>query len=317
MRIVRKVFSQLLLWFITFTLLVILMLLPRDVEYESGEAGNFIDAHYVYSIDKHAQHIKEFFNYISHTPGLGDYRDNITNLEHITKNIKKSLWVIIPALIIAMLAGIAKGIFDYWSKDKKVKFIGKGSTWLFLSVPDLFIIIILQLSILALHESGWIPHISIYGSDSIDNFIICILFLSIYPFFYVANITYTCIKEEEGNDYIRTAKSKGISSFNILYKHILKNSLPSILSHTNTIILYVLSNLFIVERLTDFRGAAYYFWDSIPSTAGFAVGQKFVFFPVDTVGFIFYFTLIIFFANTISNIVKVMVSPTRKAGANT
>lgn len=160
---------------------------------------------------------------------------------------------------------------------------------------------------------GWIPHIKIYGSDSIDNYLICILFLSIYPFFYVANITYTSFKEEESNDYIRTAKSKGIHTFKILYIHILKNCMPTILSHTNTVILYILSNLFIVERLTDFRGAAFYFWESVRYSPMFAVGQQFAFFPVDTIGFIFYFTIIIFFANTISNIVTGWTSPNRKA----
>lgn len=314
MIIFRKLLSHLLIWLITFFLLVVLMLLPRDVDYNLGEAGNLIDAHYVYSFDKHVTLIKDFYHYVTHTPGLGIYRDNITNFEHITKSIKKSMIVIIPALIISLFAGIAKGIFDYWTKDRKINFIGKGTTWLFLSIPDLFIIIVIQLGILALHEAGWIPHISIYGSDSIDNYLICILFLSIYPFYYVANITYTSIKEEEGNDYIRTAKSKGISSFTILYKHILKNSLPTILSHTNTITLYVLSNLFIVERLTDFKGAAYYFWSSISYTPVFSAGQQFTFMPVDTVGFIFYFTLIIFFANTISNILKSVVTPTRKVG---
>ncbi|GIN37376.1 MULTISPECIES: ABC transporter permease subunit [Heyndrickxia] len=313
MNIVKKILSQAILWLITFSLLVVFMLLPRDVEYESGEAGNFIDAHYVYKIDSHIKQIKEFYHYITHNPGLGKYRDNITNIEHITDKVLKSMWIIIPALFLSLIVGIAKGIFDYWSKDKKASIIGKGSTWLFLSIPDLFIIISLQLSIIALYEMGWIPHIKIYGSDSIDNYIICILFLSIYPFFYVANITYTSFKEEESNDYIRTAKSKGIHTFKILYIHILKNCMPTILSHTNTVILYILSNLFIVERLTDFRGAAFYFWESVRYSPMFAVGQQFAFFPVDTIGFIFYFTIIIFFANTISNIVTGWTSPNRKA----
>ena len=91
-------------------------------KYESGEAGNFIDANYVYSIDSHIKQIKEFYHYITHNPGLGKYRDNITNLEHITDKVLKSLWIIIPALFLSLLAGIAKGIFDYWSKDKKAQY---------------------------------------------------------------------------------------------------------------------------------------------------------------------------------------------------
>ena len=316
MKIIKKIFSQLILLIITLLILFALLLLPKDVKIERAEDGNYKSAEYIYSFNKHFEEMKGFIKYIATTPNLGMYSYDVTNAELIIQKMKKSLWVIIPALLIAFFGGIAKGIFDYWTKDKKRRLIGKGSTWLFLSVPDLFVIIIIQLSIMALHEWGLTPHISVYGYDSIDNYIICSLFLLIYPFFYVANITYIGIKEEEGNDYIRTAKAKGLHSFKILYTHILKNSVPTILSQTNTVTLYVLSNLLIIEKLTDFRGAAYYFYQSIGRGNFYLPGQEAITYPVSSVGFIFCFTIIIFIANTISNICKTIITPSRKDGVS-
>ncbi|MEK5174542.1 ABC transporter permease subunit [Heyndrickxia sp. FSL W8-0496] len=312
MKIIKKILSQLILLIITLLILFAIILLPKEANIERTKDGEFKKAEYIYSFDKHFEEMKGFIKYIATTPNLGMYSYDVTNAELIIQKMKKSLCVIIPALLIAFFGGIAKGIFDYWTKDKKRRLIGKGSTWLFLSVPDLFVIISIQLTIMALHEWGLTPHISVYGYDSIDIYIICSIFLLIYPLFYVANVTYLSIQDEEGNDYIRTAKAKGLHSFKILYTHVLKNSIPNILSQTNTITLYVLSNLLIIEKLTDFRGTAYYFYESIGRENFYLSGQEAFSYPVSSVGFVFCFTIIIFIANTISNICKTLVTPVSK-----
>ncbi|MFH5780553.1 hypothetical protein [Heyndrickxia oleronia] len=195
MNIIKKILSQLILLIITLLILFAIILLPKEASIERTKDGDFNKAEYIYSFDKHVEDMKGFIKYIATTPNLGMYSYDVTNTELIIQKIKKSLCVIIPALLIAFFGGIAKGIFDYWTKDKKRRLIGKGSTWLFLSVPDLFVIISILLTIMALHEWGLTPHISVYGYDSIDIYIICSIFLLIYPLFYVANVTYLSIQD--------------------------------------------------------------------------------------------------------------------------
>lgn len=314
MSVINTILKQLLLFILTSMFFIFIIFMPRDVEYEVGQGGMFLGAEYNYSFDKHMENIKGFFTYITESEELGEIRAGEPLMVTVFKTIKKSMLIVFPALIIAFFLGIAKGIYDFKSERKKTQFLGKGSTWFFLSVPDLFLIIFIQLSLMVLYDHGLFFHVDLYGSDTIDNFIVCTLFLAIYPLFYIANITYLSLKDEDGMDYIRTAKAKGTKELRILYVHVLKNCWGRILTHTNTITLYVLSNLFIVEKLTNFRGAGFEFFQSIAPSTQFFVGMDFGISYVAAFAYATFFTLVIFISNLISKLFKVYLSPTGVEG---
>lgn len=312
MKIFSKIITQIFLWIFTVFVLISLLVLPRQIDFKTGEGNTFEDARFSYSLSNHYHHLKDFILFVKDHPDLGPYDFYSSTLEHVTMKMKKSLIIIMPALLLGYFGGILKGIYDFWSQDKKGKLLGKSFTWLFLSIPDLFVIISIQLSIIALYSAGIIPKIHLFSADTLDRYIMCILFLAIYPFFYVANITYTSLQGEEGKDYIRTAKAKGTKSLKILYVHVLKNSWPMILSQSNTVILYILSNLFIVEKLSGFQGAGYYFFIAVATPPNFTLGSNFYIQPTEAFAYIIFFTFLIFLSNTISNICRSIVTPYRK-----
>jgi len=165
-------------------------------------------------------------------------------------------------------------------------------------------IVLIQIGLLTLMSKGWLFHIDLFGYEKLENVIMNILFLTIYPTIYISNITYQALSSEEGADYIRTARSKGISKIVILYKHILKNSVPRVLSHFNTMILYILSNLFLIEVFTQYKGAAYYMYETLGSSTSFFVGTVFSAEVISLIGFVFLFTIIMLIANMITSISK-------------
>ncbi|OCA88197.1 hypothetical protein A8F94_10340 [Bacillus sp. FJAT-27225] len=308
MNIVNLVLRQGALWVVATILFLTLLFLPRTAVYTEGRAGSYEGARYEYSFKEHVQQFKGFFTYIKENKGLGDVMDGYSMTTNIVRTFNKSMKIALPALVIGLFVGVAKGIFDYRSRNRKARFLGEPTTRVFLSIPDLFLIIMTQIAIMTAYEWGVMPYMRVFG-DSMSVIILNIIFLSIYPVFYIANITYSSIRDEQGRDYIVTAFSKGTPPIQVLYRHVLKNCYPKILSHTNTITLYTLSNLFIVEYLTNYRGAAFFFLETVASPDVFAVGQPNSINVFGAAGYIILFTGVIFLSKLATGVGKNMVSP--------
>lgn len=306
----KKAIEQFVLWIVCVFLFIGILFLPSKTDFEVGQGGQFKSASYDYELNTHIKNITGFFTFLIENPDLGEFVPGQSNAERIGGKAWKSLLLIVPTLILAYILGISKGIFDFRMQRKKLNFLGNGTTWLFISMPDLFFIIITQIGLMYLYEKGLFFHVTLYGSEKLETYVVGILFLLIYPVFYLANITNVSLQEQQGNDYIRTAQSKGTSGMKILFIHILKNSFPRILAHSNTITLYVLSNLFIVEKLMNFQGAADGLYDAVLRGTGFKIGLEIMVDGVSAVGYTIFFASIILVSNLVTQIFRSLVTPT-------
>ena len=295
-------------WLFSFAILLLLLLVPMDTVFEEGRGGAFMGAAYDYQIQNHAANIKAFFTYLYETGGLGTDEAGRPIMEQVTSVFFRSMLIFMPAIVIGFFIGIAKGIFDYNVRKTKARLIGQPATIAFLSVPDIAIIIFIQLAVLLLQSYGLVE-IDLFGHDKIDNVLMNILYLSIYPVMFIANITFKTLETEQGLDYIRTARSKGTGELKILYRHMLKNGLPKIMAYSNTMVLYTLSNLFIVEVFTEYRGAAFYMYHSLGSSTTFYVGALVSPNIISQIGYIFLFTVVILAFNIVSGIARSAISP--------
>lgn len=277
--------------------------MPRDVEYKATSSGVFEDAEYVYSFKKHIQAFKDFFVYVKKNPSLGQYSQQQTVAEILMESLQKSFIVIIPALILGFIFGVLKGIFDYrWSLGR-MNILGKGSTWFFLSIPDFFIVISIQLGLMYLYDKGLFFYVDVFGSEKPDNLILAVIFLMIYPLFYVAKVVSTCFEAEERKDYIRTAKSKGTPYKRILYKHVLWNCWGTIMTNLSTISLFILSNLFIIEKFMGYKGAGNYFFNAVsPGSMVYVGADRALGLPYLAVALTLSFTFFILCIHIISHI---------------
>jgi oligopeptide transport system permease protein len=284
---------------------------PRDVTYETKKGNVFEDAQYHYSWKKHKDSFNHFFSTIKENKSLGDYSPHYSNRELLSRTIKKSLYIVIPALLISFIFGVLKGIVDYCLSNNKIWSIPThGTTWLFLSIPDFFVVIVIQILLMYLYNIGLLPHITLFGSENFENVILCIIYLSIYPLYYTARVTYSSLEEEEGKDYILTAYSKGLSFKKVVYIHMTRNAIIKVLQHLNTVSLFVLSNLFIIEKFTDYRGAGFYFMQVIYPGASFTVGQtKDLNNASLAISYTIIFTFIILIVHLVTQTCSYLISP--------
>ncbi len=85
--------------------------------------------------------------------------------------------------------------------------------------------------------------------DSPLHYILPVVTLGVRPAAFIARLTRSTVLDVIRADYIRTARSKGLSQFTVLYKHVLKNSLIPVLTYSGPLLAGILSGSFVIEVL--------------------------------------------------------------------
>ncbi len=99
--------------------------------------------------------------------------------------------------------------------------------------------------------------------DSSLHYILPVVTLGIRPAAFIARLTRSTVLDVIRADYIRTARSKGLSEFTILYKHVLKNSLIPVLTYSGPLLAGILSGSFVIEILFAVPGIGKYLVQSV------------------------------------------------------
>ncbi|MDZ5471544.1 ABC transporter permease subunit [Bacillus sp. 31A1R] len=309
MKILAKLVSGLLIWLIVTSILLAIILLPRNVTYE--RVGYDDVATYKFTWEAYQESITTYSKEVWDNKSFGTSKVGSPVEEEVYHYMKRTIVIIFPALIISLLLGILKGVFDYKNVNSRKNIIGNGTTWLMQSVPEYFIIITVQLGLLSLMSKGF-PQLDIYGYDKWYNTLLPILFLSVYPISYIARITSSALSEQEGKDYIRTAIAKGTSSKKILYIHVLKNCYPTILSQFLTIMITLISSSIVVEYLTFYRGAGTRLIEALDIKTIYNITDNFPLEVPTIVGFTIGFMILILCSLWIHQLLNYILIPAKR-----
>ncbi|MGV3464855.1 MAG: ABC transporter permease subunit [Heyndrickxia sp.] len=310
MKLLLRLANSLLLWIIMMVVLVLIILLPRDMEVKRVDVKDYMSYHFTWSGYK--ENIKQYLTDVKENKSLGTSVDQQPVEYELAHYGKRSIAILVPALILSFLVGIFKGVFDYRRNRGLWKFLGEGTTWLGQSIPDFFVIIILEL-IISLTIRRMFPQLQLYGVGHWYNIFLPIIFLSMYPAAVIANYTTQALKEEDDQDYIRTARAKGLPESIILRKHVLRNCWSKILIHFMPIILTLLSSMVLVEYMTLYRGMGTRLMQAIKIKETIASTDTIL--PIETptvIGFSLGFMVILLLAQWINQIIKHFLIPVRK-----
>lgn len=103
------------------------------------------------------------------------------------------------------------------------------------------------------------------GLDSPLAYIMPVIALSGFSLAFVARLTRSSMLEVLRQDYIRTARAKGLSEFVVIGKHALKNALLPVITYMGPMIAAVMTGSFVVERLFGIPGMGDFFVSSVQS----------------------------------------------------
>ena len=157
------------------------------------------------------------------------------------------------AILTALLAGLVLGSIAALMRgkwpDRTIIFF----TTLFVAVPS-FILATLLLLVFS-HLLGWFNVWSI----SNPNYTLPVLALALYPMAYITRLTKSSMLDVLGQDYIRTARAKGVKEHLVIFKHALRNALIPVVTYVGPLTAYILTGSLVVETVFNIGGLGTHF----------------------------------------------------------
>ncbi|MCT4593234.1 MAG: ABC transporter permease [Anaeromicrobium sp.] len=102
-----------------------------------------------------------------------------------------------------------------------------------------------------------------HGLSTWRHYIGPVIALAGFSLSFVARLTRSSMLEVMQQDYIRTARAKGLSEFTVIGKHALKNALIPVVSYVGPLVAAILTGSFVVERIFAISGMGKYFVESV------------------------------------------------------
>ncbi len=205
--------------------------------------------------------------------GLSDNGRDI--VADISQRMWPSLAIAIPSLILGVLANITFALLLIFYRGSYLESAGLFVCIALMSISGLFYIIAGQYfvgKLLALTPiSGYAP-----GMDAFRFIVLPVLIGVVSGLGSGARWYRTLFLEESAKDYVRTAKAKGLSELQVLFKHVLKNAMIPILTGIVVILPLLFMGSLITESFFGIPGLGSYTIDAI-SSQDFAIVRAMVF----------------------------------------
>ena len=106
---------------------------------------------------------------------------------------------------------------------------------------------------------GWIP---VWSVDN-RNYVLPVISLAAYPMAYITRLTKTSMLDVMGQDYVRTARAKGVSTLKVIFKHTLRNALIPVITYVGPMTASILTGSLVVEQIFTIGGLGAKFVDGI------------------------------------------------------
>lgn len=157
------------------------------------------------------------------------------------------------AIVIGLILGSIAALTRNRLPDRLIVFI----TTLGTAMPS-FVLATLLLLVFCL-KLGWFP----VWSSSNPNYVLPIIALALYPMAYITRLTKTSMLDALNQDYVRTAKAKGVHRLKVIFKHALRNALIPVVTYVGPMVAYILTGSMVVENIFTIGGLGSSFVTSI------------------------------------------------------
>lgn len=92
------------------------------------------------------------------------------------------------------------------------------------------------------------------GLNTLSSYIMPVTALSIYPTAYITRLMRSSLLDVMGQDYIRTARAKGLGNFKILFKHAIRNAILPVITYVGPMLASLMTGSFVVEKIFTIPG---------------------------------------------------------------
>lgn len=213
-----------------------------------------------YGLDKPLS--EQYFIYLGKIV-RGDFGDSMkSRVETVNQMIERgfpvSAFIGAQALVIALIFGPALGALAALNQNKWPDYMSMIIAIIGISVPS-FIMGTVFIQFLA-RNIEWLP---IGGWGEYRHSVLPSFALALMPLAQLARYMRSSMLEVMGQDYIKTAKSKGISKLTVVMKHAVRNAILPIVSVLGTVVSNLLMGSFVIEHIFGIPGLGRFFVISI------------------------------------------------------
>ena len=163
-------------------------------------------------------------------------------------------WAILFALVVGVPAGIISALNQNKWQDNAVMAIAIIGV----SVPN-FVIATLLMYVFAV-KLRWLP-VAMWGTPK--HVILPMIALAGFPAAFFARLMRSSTLDVLSQDYIRTARAKGLSWYAVVVKHVVKNAILPVVTYLGPLIAGILTGSFVVENIFAIPGLGRYYVTSI------------------------------------------------------
>ncbi len=162
------------------------------------------------------------------------------------------------AILFALVVGVPAGIISALNQNKWQDNVVMAIAIIGVSVPN-FVIATLLMYVFAV-KLRWLP-VAMWGTPK--HVILPMIALAGFPAAFFARLMRSSTLDVLSQDYIRTARAKGLSWYAVVVKHVVKNAILPVVTYLGPLIAGILTGSFVVENIFAIPGLGRYYVTSI------------------------------------------------------
>ena len=182
----------------------------------------------------------------------GDFGVSLKNGREISAIIGESFPISarlgLSAMAVALLGGTVFGCLAALTRNKLPDRIIIFFSTLMTAAPS-FVLATLLLLVFSIQ----LKIVPVWDANN-HSYVLPVIALSAYPMAYITRLAKTSMLDTLSQDYIRTARAKGVSRVKLIFKHALRNSLIPVITYAGPQIAYIITGSMVVETVFTIGG---------------------------------------------------------------
>lgn len=205
---------------------------------------------------------KQYLNYLGKLlqgdMGVSYKKTNYTVNELILGGFPISGQVGLAAIVIALIIGIPLGIISALKRGSWADMLSMIIATIGISIPTFVIAMLLMYQFCMRHAI--LPN---FGWGELKHFVLPVSCMCLSPIAHITRLMRSSMLEVSRQDYIRTARSKGVSEFKVIGKHMIRNAILPVVTYLGPLVAALLTGSFAIERLFMIPGMGRYFVNAV------------------------------------------------------
>ena len=206
-------------------------------------------------MEQYFTYLKDIVTKFDFGPSTKQRGRQVTDI--IADGLKVSAKLGVIAAALALVMGIVLGAVAALRRTKLIDKIIMVITTALVSMPSF----IMGSLLLILFAVKW-KLLPANGATT-QGLVLPVVTLSLSPMAYITRLTRSSMLDVLGQDYIRTARAKGVPGARIIFGHALKNSLIPVITYVGPMLAYIVTGSLVVEKIFSVSGIGRAFVNSI------------------------------------------------------